>query len=820
MQSNIESGNVSKKKLSDGMGRRDNNLWGAITLSDTVNDSNLYFEVNNNSKADISLVGCDSEDGVTPHLSDFNGVYPKASANAFWANNGYSSNGVAYDMPSSDINDLQENYIHFNSWKNGVVCYYRVFTQKSMEPMYLKLVNDNEVFQTMSSLAQQLTYPAIDANKYKDQTIHMLQLAGGAFGAAGTSLLLQYRYNIINSRNALMQAVTDFKPNSYLNNFKQLFDEYVALVRFANVNITGRAFSNKLKAIKKELKNKYYLDDKFTVRNILEYQPRSVIENGEIHIYDIDNIDITNNVLDEIKLENDINSLKSIMIKNPNIINPSQLLNAILTDTTLSVGEREVAENGVDEIMEFGTFKVVEGFSDATSLGLSGVVGFIAFQVATDFVTKWATPDSSVQGSERTGRVVTHFEVPTSADVAAWNNAHTESSMQIDANTIVTHAESNGPNIHIDKFALTDNPAHNISIFSKVLTSPFIRPYNNDTDPYLGDLRNGGVDHKHDAVIQVNISDNSVDFEKNDINDAQNAVYTSLGYGDAVPVLHPAPQWSVSSIQDRHTGKVVYSAKSNPHNTLYASNGLKRVGDIEGLFVMSGESVVINTTLLSDPNHPDYQYGGGMDVSYVVADDDNVSESGIDPWIDQIDSSDEESMLSKYNTDNPESSIKYLFAKANQTSMSPKVGDNIPLTLVLDGMSGSKSEGHLYLADQNSKTVSIPVYLNYHLVTEPKAYTVSMGDSDIYPLTLLNNGNRYESISVSGLPDGTKIVNNSCSNGLDQDKQCEIDFDFSGVDMGSSDIIITGDDGSKLSNGLSSSTEDSNRSVLRVDIDM
>ena len=138
-------------------------------------------------------------------------------------------------------------------------------------------------------------------------------------------------------------------------------------------------------------------------------------------------------------------------------------------------------------------------------------------------------------------------------------------------------------------------------------------------------------------------------------------------------------------------------------------------------------------------------------------------------------------------------------------------------------MDGKKHLQNLYLADGNSKTAMIPVYVNYNLVSEPQSQELSNGDNTPVKILVKNfSSAAYDRIIVSGLPSTAILLANSdglpsCSASLGSQQSCELSYDLSGVDSGSYSMVIYGAKNGDMSEIPSADAANANGFSLTID---
>ena len=140
-----------------------------------------------------------------------------------------------------------------------------------------------------------------------------------------------------------------------------------------------------------------------------------------------------------------------------------------------------------------------------------------------------------------------------------------------------------------------------------------------------------------------------------------------------------------------------------------------------------------------------------------------------------------------YKKDLPAESIPatptYLYSKFNCDKFNP-LGKACPLELEVGGVKdGKKHKGFINIADEFSHTRAVPVFINYRLLTQPDVVSYVPGSRNSVVTVNLSNvsSDVYEKVMLEGVPDGAKIVSNSCTGKLIPERQCSISFDLKGV---------------------------------------
>ncbi|WP_200147459.1 hypothetical protein, partial [Francisella philomiragia] len=462
------------------------------------------------------------------------------------------------------------------------------------------------------------------------------------------------------------------------------------------------------------------------------------------------------------------------------------------------------------------------------------VVEFVVVQALTDFIVKWMTPESSQQGAMSVNFSTISWDVPTSSEISSWNAGHSKEEEKIYATTEV---EENQDNAKTSKYKLVklfslkdrDNASAPLEIDTETLTSPFFRPQGFKNDPYLGMNYSSSTEGRHSAVVRFDFKSSQVSQEINRMNEAMSEVYSSLGAGmDAyTPHLHPAPEYWVSSIKDTHSKNMLYDSGrvSNGSNLNFARNGLVQMcsdqlnGGSAAMFLTPGKEYVLNVSLPNDPSRPDYRKGGGINTEFISLNDssdtgDSKASSDV-RYSKLVTKSDLDNVL-KFNKENPDKPMSYFYSHARTEGAQPEVGENIPLTLSLDGKLKGKSQGKMYLADSKSKTTYIPTYMNYSLFscTQPGDVDPMIDSERKYEI--LNSGDKaYEKVYFKGLPEGAKVIEDTCKEGLLPNNQCYKVVDYSNVYMqGMYNFSLIGDTGEEGSTNEVSNIMDLSVNIL------
>ena len=433
------------------------------------------------------------------------------------------------------------------------------------------------------------------------------------------------------------------------------------------------------------------------------------------------------------------------------------------------------------------------------------------------------------KGNSHSTMAMLSLDAPSGDEVAKWNASHDESH-QLEDNTRVTSSnpdDAHGGNNSLSqsmRFTFKD-PSIDQQIGNVVslnnISSPWIRGYSKE-DPFVGDVSETSA-HQTDAVVGVSVN------ELNNVSPVKDAAYAynnqrlaNIGIaGLGQDLRFDAPSYSVQKVVNTKTNSTIYKAGTS-QGLLGSRNGMLRINGIDGLVINSGEQTTMNVQIpasslsrlkgMVKSDAGALNYGQGLGASLV-----SQEESGAMP-ITPVKS---DMFLSQSKN---ESSVQPFFYNKFSCSYPLRVGDNCAFTMMVGGtMDGKKHLQNLYLADGNSKTAMIPVYVNYNLVSEPQSQELSNGDNTPVKILVKNfSSAAYDRIIVSGLPSTAILLANSdglpsCSASLGSQQSCELSYDLSGVDSGSYSMVIYGAKNGDMSEIPSADAANANGFSLTID---
>ncbi|AJI54560.1 hypothetical protein LA56_853 [Francisella philomiragia] len=816
-------------------------VWANATKSDSVGTgSSTYFEVYNNSQYNFRLLGCTGIGEPEQKYIVSGDSYPQIEASEYWMAQGYkTAGGEPLDMPSTETADMEKNRVKNNT--GDFKCYYQVndkdATPSKANSMYLVLRGDNNYAWT-----EDLTGHALDdVYKQKEETAKSKinwyvegPMIAGSVGLAGVTGAV---YKILTGKITTGAGFNESLVKSIKLSDVNAFSKIGLYLEYIKNPLVPMSFENMLFAnqyVNKETIIRQYYDRGAKNVDIAykdgKYQLEVILKDNT-KIFDADYFSRLN--ADLLKQDKLITKLENL--KNIENISRYKYLNEVRNVAKSSgfegeslkelMGNARKATGGVK--MSFSAGEIAAGMG-------AFVVEFVVVQALTDFIVKWMTPESSQQGAMSVNFSTISWDVPTSSEISSWNAGHSKEEEKIYATTEV---EENQDNAKTSKYKLVklfslkdrDNASAPLEIDTETLTSPFFRPQGFKNDPYLGMNYSSSTEGRHSAVVRFDFKSSQVSQEINRMNEAMSEVYSSLGAGmDAyTPHLHPAPEYWVSSIKDTHSKNMLYDSGrvSNGSNLNFARNGLVQMcsdqlnGGSAAMFLTPGKEYVLNVSLPNDPSRPDYRKGGGINTEFISLNDssdtgDSKASSDV-RYSKLVTKSDLDNVL-KFNKENPDKPMSYFYSHARTEGAQPEVGENIPLTLSLDGKLKGKSQGKMYLADSKSKTTYIPTYMNYSLFscTQPGDVDPMIDSERKYEI--LNSGDKaYEKVYFKGLPEGAKVIEDTCKEGLLPNNQCYKVVDYSNVYMqGMYNFSLIGDTGEEGSTNEVSNIMDLSVNIL------
>jgi hypothetical protein len=405
-----------------------------------------------------------------------------------------------------------------------------------------------------------------------------------------------------------------------------------------------------------------------------------------------------------------------------------------------------------------------------------------------------------------------YFASIDAAEANQWNRNH-DANHQIQANTKLTVLTNSS--IHQKARFTYNDSSHDqqfaVDIDLSSLSTPWVRQDSSyKSDPFLGciakqDCSPANPTHKGDAVIQMDITDNNFLLTKDldYVYDQVQAQQVGLSEFESDNRL-PAPTCQLSSVVNSQNHQVVYSSACNDNNNIYAQvgqpNRLLSSGGVDGIGLMPGQQYTLDvveasTKQQTQPAESTPVYGGGFAAVYV-----GEEESGATTYL-PIHSDGLKAILDSKHTVPP-----YFYSKFGCAYPNP-VGKHCSLTLSIGGnTNGQRTNGMLYIADANSQTTAISVYLNARLVAEPFNFVLNQGNAGDYYLRIKNFGKEdYAQLTLTSFPPGTKIKSKTCNSELKSMQQCKYDLDLSQVPEGNYSMTITGLTAAMLKPGLAES---------------
>ncbi len=825
----------------------DIDLWTNITSTDGADlPSNMNIVAQNNSNYNLTFVGCDNGPYATIHLTDIPSGYrfPKTTNyDAQWAFLDADGNGL---FAASQINS---NSIAFNNTPQSASqfnCYYKVFIPEANDYMYIKLVDHSYVASSYDHWPadDSLNKPQTDEKSAQTDAMwqNIIQYGVSAFsgivtGATGSWLafssrepsidLQTYLQNYMNTQsnnfaNEFTQRAFTIKDKFNKGNTAEADEELNELMELVNskggkyFQITnaeefkemltepGRSLSPALKF--NEVTGEYTLSIPGTGAEARQYT-RLVLNGDSFLDYPY---------IEGKGLPININDIARSMGIDP-VKDPDAL------QKLLARGKyARQAPYNTSEFAEEGELGEIEDFANLADLPLKSITPYVAGSIlagtgvaVAEYFLFQTVMDSLLTdpgiGDFSTGVNHLRFDQITQADASSWNANHPNN--QIAANTNFT---SYGTDPVTGRNSIQQNGKFNFSdssIDSQIvldiqlsnLTNPWTRyhQYNAsivNTDPYVGCVDKtgnsclNGVTHKGDSVIYMAISDNTVDTGKQlkDIYTQSQFAYAGLGEL-AVSSLSPAPIVSLQQTTNKKTGTVMFLPKLKPQPKMLASNRVPAATSTTNALILNGSevsnlSVTVPAGSTAGVKSAQAQLGGGLNVTYVEED-----ESGTNQFVVARSVS-----ASNLLTNNPDqkATASVIYAKYN-CSYPDVLNQACPLTvsLLTDG-DGQKHEGSLYISDQNSLITRVPVYVNYHLISEPESSPqLTQGDPGAVVHLNLTNASaiKYSQFQFSGLPNGVVLANNTCANGLSSGQSCTVDVNASNATVtGNFNVIISG----------------------------
>lgn len=416
---------------------------------------------------------------------------------------------------------------------------------------------------------------------------------------------------------------------------------------------------------------------------------------------------------------------------------------------------------------------------------------------------------SSVGGQFTTTVVRGQLFVPNSQQIADWNTKNPNAQMEDTTKVVEDTSQVKGDpklasSIHQTLKVALKSPGNGdiydqqsgISISMQAISTEFLRALtdkdvedaksNNYNDPYLN-VKPLNIS----SLLRLSISAPSSEITDNDGVQFETDVLKEAGMSAFAPVVLDAP--TVNSTQAYKlpgSSKVGYrignvASLQSSNNLLSSVSGLKltTVGNLQGLFLSPGQLVKLNVSVPTVSGYPDIKEGTSLQTVFIDTTDSDSESSAV------FSKTKSANLFNKFSSSGLPT---YLSSFSCQAPYTLGQGCDLYLGVSSNGTSG-KQDGKLYIFDANGKSLAIPTYMNYSLVTEPRSVTTEQGSGDTNTLTLANvSGSNYKSIKIDGLPSGAKIKSSTCDAGLAANSQCKIVYDFSDLEPDTYKLTITG----------------------------
>ncbi|RTL01475.1 MAG: hypothetical protein EKK57_04515 [Proteobacteria bacterium] len=816
------------------------NLWAAITGSDGVGyNSDVRFAIENNLNSDIEFMGCDGN--VVQFSTQFESIIPAGFATPTKSVSDHDPRKNIIDPADMGIYDSEslQNYqfkfgtAAYHNDDRKEQCYFRIYDSKQDVYMYFKMVNDVRKFNTYSAVFNDMERPRKDAEEMVKQYDNnfwavraitdyatMLNTIGPTtigilaadLGITSEKLELEVfteRYNEVLAEVVerlyekytalhgvsipeaerikgvrefykslgidLRNVSDDVVKGLYKNVVIELGDDNSLRAYFyEEFSVAGRkmrqkrGFSLNNKAIKDSIiSNKIFTADELSALQRAGYKDFELIElnsvTGKYQVQEVINAFGTNNSKKFINILSGNNIIKADQRAIFRLYEENRALfnSKFLAEDARLVSYSRWAKGFVTAAADFGVL----------------VLDWFVIQPCLEMIF-----NNPGYGTFNTGIALLNIGEITSEDVDKWNQTHpVEQHISANTDVIQTNGNSILQNVRLslkpnNKDGIDTNQQVNISL-SKV-TTPWLRVDSTNNDPWLGGVGKTN-DKKGSSVFAMHISD-PVDVKRfGDFNDQYNKLlYSKMGLTELANREElPAPEVKIINTSVANNGRLGVSTQ-----------GLQNFGGLSGLFVNSGSparlSVMIPKTMLGS----EVLSTSGYAAKFVPEEMNNNESEPASKFVmarskklfqNLNSSSDLPTLLTQFNCN--------AFIKTGMPcEMNLAVSDSATL-------SGQRSKGKLLIADAGSQTTYVPLYINYHLITEPQLFDVEQGSTGTYRVFMHNTTNsRYSKVVVSGLPTGSTVVSDSCSAGLASGADCQIDYKFSKVSkLGEYQVKIT-----------------------------
>lgn len=377
------------------------------------------------------------------------------------------------------------------------------------------------------------------------------------------------------------------------------------------------------------------------------------------------------------------------------------------------------------------------------------------------------------------------LSVPTPDDINNWNKQHPDNKIED-----TTYQVGLSKSTYKSELSIAAKPNSKelfdrsdvIKISLDALTTPFSRSTTQGRDIYDNDITDLDTDGNSVFMMTIGaVGSNNLatrDFSQ----EINKQILNKYNLGNFMPSLVSAPVVN-KTMMTNYTGSLKTSLM-NSSNILQANSGkqglaLKKVGDIQGLFIQPNQIVTLNLSIPDDTKSD----GNGYSLLYVS----NKLLSSQDPAIYKIVKSADLFDRSKSLGDN-------VLLAMFDTPFPYKLSDSTNLSIAISdgGLNGISSSGHLYVGDNFGETVEIPVYLNYALLAEPNILSAKKNGGKV-SFTIANVTDKdYSNLEITGIPEDAELSNGALDS-LKAGQQRKIIIDLSDVDkIGTYDIVIKG----------------------------
>ncbi len=797
-QSNKLEGKTTKR-LGDEI--KDTTVWAnVVEEAAKTTDSTLAFAINNGSHYQIEFVGCNNPSNISVTMPSYisPGYITTKTLDYFdkFDSLNYDKTGI-YDKDS-----LYQASLHFSNMGKGNTdsfnCFYRILVPEAHQYLYFKQIFANKIVKDFDQPVNDAEAMQISASQ---------QLTSAANG--GGSLVISNKYNplyndiLVDKQKEMVQEANKNLQEMYLYRwgepFEQLQQDYL---------IEGM---EKL-ALNEMLENGYTAEDFERVakeRDIVEIGFEQVDTDGDYYLtaksYDkssgkYGSVNLYENRADPlakmIKKDDAIIKSKGHREYSPQSIVSDEISSDVssliisdlgdieeikLNDTISSEKKTaEVVRTDVDNSTILREKRAVPKAAkyeaaDIAAMGFVGVTAALALTATIWRIVRVAHEDNN-------DVVTTSIAAITSDEANSWNALHSnDPAMQIKANAefILDSQNSNTVNSGgLLRFAagVDADPQFGILINQAELSTKAVPVSTDGDDPY----RKADAD----AVLQLSFQDASyisaVDEEifsmKRDA--AKDMGYLAFAEDDR---LNP-PEVQLNS---------VIRSNSNSNGILYHGNGKLIPTKVNSIPSILGDSLILNqdediTLGVKVPGNGFATAGRGLGVSFVGEDSTNglvrflpVKSMAYRQMIDSI-------------KDYPV--VPYLYSKFG-CSIPEALDQSCSLTLHMGGYNdGKRHTGKLYIADSGSKSIALPVYINWRLITNQSEFpTLMEGDSTPQLLVVANVSNEdYTSIQVTGDLPGISNLVSGCDGGLKAGSECTLTFNLSSAFAGNYSLMVNG----------------------------